>query len=115
MRASVCRFFDITPLGRLLNHFSGDMEVIDEELPGTLDTLCSYGASAAIAMATIHASLTISHQLYGNLLHLPTEFFDITPSGRILDRCTSDVQILDTIMPLNMRIFMSTMFQGNNI
>lgn len=38
MRAPVCNFFDITPIGRLLNHFSGDMEIIDEELPGTLDS-----------------------------------------------------------------------------
>ncbi|XP_036328973.1 multidrug resistance-associated protein 1 isoform X1 [Rhagoletis pomonella] len=38
IRASVCQFFDVTPLGRLLNHFSGDMEVIDEEFPGTLDS-----------------------------------------------------------------------------
>ncbi|XP_017473674.1 PREDICTED: multidrug resistance-associated protein 1 isoform X7 [Rhagoletis zephyria] len=73
--------------------------------------LCSYGASLAIAMATIHASLRISHELNSNLLHLPSAFFDTTPSGRILDRCTSDVHTLDTIMPLNTRIFMSTMFQ----
>lgn len=42
MRASVCRFFDITPLGRLLNHFSGDMEIVDDELPATLDSFLTF-------------------------------------------------------------------------
>ncbi|KAH8293076.1 hypothetical protein KR044_000492 [Drosophila immigrans] len=42
MRGSVCRFFDITPLGRILNSFSGDMDVIDEELPGTVDSLMTF-------------------------------------------------------------------------
>lgn len=42
LRGSVCRFFDITPIGRLLNHFSGDMETIDTELPGTLDSFLTF-------------------------------------------------------------------------
>ncbi|XP_037884208.1 multidrug resistance-associated protein 1 isoform X2 [Glossina fuscipes] len=42
LRGSVCRFFDITPIGRLLNHFSGDMEIIDNELPGTLDSFLTF-------------------------------------------------------------------------
>jgi len=42
IRAPVNKFFDITPIGRILNHFSGDMEVIDEELPGTADNVLSF-------------------------------------------------------------------------
>ncbi|KAL9928604.1 multidrug-Resistance like Protein 1 isoform 1-T3 [Glossina fuscipes fuscipes] len=42
LRGSVCRFFDITSIGRLLNHFSGDMEIIDNELPGTLDSFLTF-------------------------------------------------------------------------
>ncbi|KAI8125136.1 Multidrug resistance-associated protein 1 [Lucilia cuprina] len=42
MRGSVCHFFDITPIGRLLNHFSGDMEIIDGELPATLDSFLTF-------------------------------------------------------------------------
>lgn len=42
IHGSVCRFFDVTPLGRILNSFSADMDVIDEELPGTLDSFMSF-------------------------------------------------------------------------
>lgn len=42
MRGSICRFFDVTPLGRVLNSFSGDMDVIDEELPGTMDSFMTF-------------------------------------------------------------------------
>lgn len=42
MRNSVSRFFDVTPIGRLLNHFSGDMEVIDGELPATVDGIMTF-------------------------------------------------------------------------
>lgn len=42
IRGSVCRFFDVTPMGRLMNHFSGDMDVIDEELPGTMDSFMTF-------------------------------------------------------------------------
>ncbi|KAH8238063.1 hypothetical protein KR026_002357 [Drosophila bipectinata] len=42
IRGSVCRFFDVTPIGRLLNSFSGDMDVIDEELPATLDSFMTF-------------------------------------------------------------------------
>ncbi|KAH8403128.1 hypothetical protein KR222_005772 [Zaprionus bogoriensis] len=42
MRGSICRFFDVTPLGRILNSFSGDMDVIDEELPGTMDSFMTF-------------------------------------------------------------------------
>ncbi|XP_039495971.1 multidrug resistance-associated protein 1 isoform X1 [Drosophila santomea] len=42
IRGSVCRFFDITPIGRLLNSFSGDMDVVDEELPATMDSFMTF-------------------------------------------------------------------------
>ncbi|KRF85613.1 multidrug resistance-associated protein 1 isoform X1 [Drosophila virilis] len=42
MRGSICRFFDITPLGRILNSFSADMDVIDEELPATMDSFMTF-------------------------------------------------------------------------
>ncbi|KAH8413308.1 hypothetical protein KR009_009966 [Drosophila setifemur] len=42
IRGSLCRFFDITPIGRLLNSFSGDMEIVDEELPATLDSFMTF-------------------------------------------------------------------------
>ena len=50
-------FFDVTPLGRLLNRFSSDMVIIDEELSQTISQLSNalfsvFGAVAAISAAT---------------------------------------------------------------
>lgn len=50
-------FFDVTPQGRLLNRFSSDMLVIDEELSQSISQLTNslfsvFGAIAAIAAAT---------------------------------------------------------------
>ncbi|XP_016963522.1 multidrug resistance-associated protein 1 isoform X1 [Drosophila biarmipes] len=42
IRGSVCRFFDVTPIGRILNSFSGDMDVVDEELPATMDSFMTF-------------------------------------------------------------------------
>ena len=50
-------FFDVTPQGRLLNRFSSDMVVVDEELSQSISQLTNslfsvFGAIAAIAAAT---------------------------------------------------------------
>ena len=50
-------FFDVTPQGRLLNRFSSDMVIIDEELSQSISQLTNslfsvFGAIAAIAAAT---------------------------------------------------------------
>lgn len=50
-------FFDVTPIGRILNRFSSDMVVVDEELSQTISQLTNslfscIGAVGAIAGAT---------------------------------------------------------------
>jgi ATP-binding cassette, subfamily C (CFTR/MRP), member 1 len=50
-------FFDVTPQGRLLNRFSSDMAIIDEELSQSISLLTNalfsvFGSIAAIAVAT---------------------------------------------------------------
>ncbi|XP_005176236.1 multidrug resistance-associated protein 1 isoform X1 [Musca domestica] len=59
MRNSVSRFFDVTPIGRLLNHFSGDMEVIDGELPATVDGIMTFMFSVLATIVVISMSTPI--------------------------------------------------------
>ncbi|XP_037822339.1 multidrug resistance-associated protein 1 isoform X12 [Lucilia sericata] len=73
--------------------------------------LCNFGASLCLWMATLHASLEIFTKLYSHLMHCSSEFFDITPKGRILDRCSNDINTIDLVIPMTIRMFISTAFQ----
>ncbi|KGB75304.2 ATP-binding cassette transporter [Cryptococcus deuterogattii R265] len=52
MRATV-RFFSVTPLGRIINRFSRDVEVIDSSLNGALRTVLIYVASLLAAIGVV--------------------------------------------------------------
>ncbi|XP_038067062.1 ATP-binding cassette sub-family C member 8-like isoform X2 [Patiria miniata] len=44
------RFFDTTPIGRILNRFSSDTSVIDMQIGGTLSTFLSFSMSCLVAV-----------------------------------------------------------------
>lgn len=73
--------------------------------------LCNYGAAITLFTSSLSASHKLFEHLFDNIMHCPSTFFDITPKGRILDRCSSDINCLDLVMPLNIRMCMSTAFQ----
>lgn len=52
MRATV-RFFSVTPLGRIINRFSRDVEVIDSSLNGALRTVLIYVSSLIAAIGVV--------------------------------------------------------------
>uniref|UniRef100_A0A4Y0ASL4 ABC-type glutathione-S-conjugate transporter n=1 Tax=Anopheles funestus TaxID=62324 RepID=A0A4Y0ASL4_ANOFN len=45
------------------------------------------------------AAVRVHELLLSNVLHLPMEFFDTTPTGRILQRFSKDVDVLDVKLP----------------
>ncbi|XP_044572443.1 multidrug resistance-associated protein 1 isoform X22 [Drosophila ananassae] len=73
--------------------------------------ICNYGAAITLFTATLHASSRVFHRLFNNILHCPSEFFDITPKGRLLDRCSNDINCLDLVLPINIRMVLNTAFQ----
>jgi ABC-type multidrug transport system fused ATPase/permease subunit len=52
---------------------------------------------------TLNAAQILHDWLVHNLLRLPMSFFDITPKGRILQRCAKDIDILDYTMAFILR------------
>ena len=45
-----------------------------------------------------------------NILRSPMSFFDTTPLGRILNRFSKDIYIIDEIIPRSIRTFLFTFF-----
>ncbi|KAI8125132.1 Multidrug resistance-associated protein 1 [Lucilia cuprina] len=91
--------------------FKWPMELFDITPQGRIISLCNFGASLCLWMATLHASLELFTKLYSHLMHCSSEFFDITPKGRILDRCSNDINTIDLVIPMTIRMFISTAFQ----
>lgn len=67
-------------------------------------------SSFAIAIASFFASRSLHSSMLNNILHSPMAFFDTTPLGRILNRFSKDVNIIDETIPRSIRSFLMTVF-----
>ena len=59
-----------------------------------------------IVSGTLLASRTLHRKLLLKIMHAPMHFFDTTPLGRIMNRFSKDIDILDTTMQLTLRYSM---------
>lgn len=67
-----------------------------------------YAIVAFIQM--VRASKTLHTGMLANVLRSPMMFFDTTPSGRIVNRFSRDVETLDNTLPQQLRSWMNTFF-----
>ena len=77
---------------------------------GTGQSILVLFASFSLAMGTTVGSKLIHNRLLVNILRLPMLFFDTTPSGRILDRFSKDIYIIDELIPRAVYQFLITFF-----
>ncbi|XP_011699213.1 PREDICTED: multidrug resistance-associated protein 1 isoform X1 [Wasmannia auropunctata] len=63
-----------------------------------------------LAKGTVVASMRIFEGTLQRVLHNPMSFFDTTPIGRILSRLGKDIDIIDNILPLILRSWMTCLF-----
>lgn len=63
--------------------------------------------SVFIAYVSEIGAINTFKKVMWNLLRRPLSFFDITPSGIILNRCTNDVDTVDTIIPWMNSLFLN--------
>jgi ATP-binding cassette, subfamily C (CFTR/MRP), member 1 len=68
-------------------------------------------ASVLLGLATLRAARTLHIRLIGDILRLPMVFFDTTPSGRLLNRFSKDVDVLDNTLPFILRGWITTSLQ----
>ncbi|XP_074554048.1 ATP-binding cassette sub-family C member 9 isoform X2 [Halichoeres trimaculatus] len=90
------RFFDITPLGQILNRFSADTNIIDQHIPPTLESLTR---STLLCLSAIGVISSVTPPFLIALIPLGVAFYFIQKYFRVASR---DLQDLDdsTQLPL---------------
>ncbi|XP_078673277.1 ATP-binding cassette sub-family C member 5-like [Branchiostoma floridae x Branchiostoma belcheri] len=59
---------------------------------------------------TLGASSRLHKSVFASILRCPMKFFDVTPTGRILNRFSRDLDEVDVRLPLNMQVYLETLF-----
>lgn len=75
----------------------------------------AFGASKAVtslltsvigALAVLNGSRLLHRRMLERVLHAPMSFFDTTPLGRIVNRFSKDINIIDEILPRTFNFFL---------
>uniref|UniRef100_A0A182PLM5 Multidrug resistance-associated protein 1 n=1 Tax=Anopheles epiroticus TaxID=199890 RepID=A0A182PLM5_9DIPT len=113
LHAPLTAFFDITPVGRVLNRFSKDIDTTDSDLPATLRAwiLSLYLGVLTLVMGSIQATLILHQRLLEGILRSGMTFFDTTPKGRIIARFSNDINTLDYSLPMNIKNIIPTVLR----
>ncbi|XP_063822466.1 multidrug resistance-associated protein 1 isoform X1 [Ostrinia nubilalis] len=68
-------------------------------------------SSLALYLGTLEAARALHAALLGGVLRAPSiGFFDCTPVGRVLNRFSKDVDVLDNVLPMTLRGWTSCFF-----
>lgn len=76
-------------------------------LGNALLVLC---ATLTLIFSALRASQKLHNAMLRRILRAPMAFFDLTPLGRILNRFSKDIFVMDTTIPMSLRSFLSTFF-----
>ncbi|NXC45150.1 MRP3 protein, partial [Penelope pileata] len=77
---------------------------------GLLQGLIVFTSSFTLAMGGINAARTLHAALLENKFHTPQSFFDTTPTGRIINRFSKDIYVIDEVIPQTILMFLGTFF-----
>lgn len=61
-------------------------------------------------MGGIRAARFLHAALLENKLHTPQSFYDTTPIGRIINRFSKDIYVIDEVIPPTILMFLGTFF-----
>ncbi|TRZ13458.1 hypothetical protein HGM15179_013652 [Zosterops borbonicus] len=77
---------------------------------GLLQGLIVLISSFTLAMGGIKAARTLHAALLENKFHTPQSFYDTTPTGRIINRFSKDIYVIDEVIPPTILMFLGTFF-----
>uniref|UniRef100_A0A0F7ZCE2 ATP-binding cassette, sub-family C (CFTR/MRP), member 3 n=1 Tax=Crotalus adamanteus TaxID=8729 RepID=A0A0F7ZCE2_CROAD len=79
---------------------------------GILQGLFVLISSFSLAMGGIKAARILHAGLLENKLHTPQSFYDTTPTGRIINRFSKDIYVIDEVIPPTILMFLGTFFNS---
>uniref|UniRef100_A0A8C6XH06 ABC-type glutathione-S-conjugate transporter n=1 Tax=Naja naja TaxID=35670 RepID=A0A8C6XH06_NAJNA len=79
---------------------------------GILQGLFVLISSFSLAMGGIKAARILHAALLENKLHTPQSFYDTTPTGRIINRFSKDIYVIDEVIPPTILMFLGTFFNS---
>uniref|UniRef100_A0A6I8NZ47 ATP binding cassette subfamily C member 3 n=1 Tax=Ornithorhynchus anatinus TaxID=9258 RepID=A0A6I8NZ47_ORNAN len=79
---------------------------------GLLQGLLVMMSSLTLALGGIRAARTLHAQLLANKMRTPQAFYDTTPLGRIINRFSKDVYVIDEVIPPTVLMFLGTFFSS---
>lgn len=65
-------------------------------------------ASLVLANGRVRASNFLHTGILKNVLRSPGSFFDTTPQGRIINRFSKDIEVIDMLIPQSVTMFLMT-------
>jgi ATP-binding cassette subfamily C (CFTR/MRP) protein 1 len=74
---------------------------------GVLQSLSIMVATTVLSIFTLNAAVKLHHSMLMRILKSPMSFFDTTPLGRILNRFSKDIDIVDNTIPMTMRMVLN--------
>ncbi|NWW52642.1 MRP3 protein, partial [Pedionomus torquatus] len=77
---------------------------------GLLQGLIVLISSFTLAMGGINAARALHTALLENKFHTPQSFYDTTPTGRIINRFSKDIYVIDEVIPPTILMFLGTFF-----
>ncbi|CAK8671759.1 unnamed protein product [Clavelina lepadiformis] len=77
---------------------------------GASKTIFVLSSSFAVTYGSVAASTLLHSKMLSNLLKAPMSFFDTTPLGRIVNRFSKDIYLIDEVVPRSLSSFLRTFF-----
>ncbi|GMR50273.1 hypothetical protein PMAYCL1PPCAC_20468 [Pristionchus mayeri] len=78
---------------------------------GLMEVTSICGAFHFLVLACQQASLNLHGPMLRAILRAPMHFFDTTPIGRILNRLSRELDVIDVMIPINVRQLVNNMLQ----